>query len=163
MFRAFIHLFSLVDDIHPYCNVGNARAAQAGGPEGPGSTSYCGHSYPGVLYTFPGTAATGGEALQVRCILEGTKWVNPMLAYSPHATSLLASDKSPTATVNNKAPAFSRLMGNATTPGAVTTSINLLCTILEEMTKSTPEDIGTTEMEMFQVRAPMVCLTAGGC
>lgn len=159
MFRAYIHLFSLVKDIHPYCNVGNARAAQAGGgdgAEGPGGTSYCGHSYPGVLYKFPGTAATAGEPLEVRCILEGTKWVNPMLAYSPHSSSLLQPATGGDGTTNPKArssnaAAFARLMGNASTPSTVISSINMLCTILEEMTKCSPDDIGTTELEMFQV------------
>lgn len=182
LFRAFVHLFSLATDMHPYSNIGNARAPKAGmsNPDDAGQLgdTYCGHSYPGVMYMFPGSAGatttnsattiTGKAdlpappAMQVRCILEGTRWVNSMMAYTSLASSMsnlhLEKHGGSSSSSNSKKEASSlplpfssaRIMGNASVPGATIASMNMLGTILQEMTKTSADDIGIIELEMFQ-------------
>jgi hypothetical protein len=121
-----------VESVRAHSNIGFARAAQAGVEM---SQNLCGHSYPGTIYTFRGE---DGRPVEIRCILEGTKWVNPMFEHpilSGHVD--LVSD-------------FPRLMGNAKVAPAMLQPLNMLANVLEKLTDLSPDDIGTAKMEIYQ-------------
>ncbi len=133
LLKAVHCLLGEIDNIHCYCNTGNAHGGQASGAEDAGQRSLTGHCFTGLDYYLK---TSDNNPRICTTLLEGTKWVKPMFA-----------------TTVDKMQG-SKICRNACLDCPTLQTVNQLSSLLMELTKIpevTPTlDIGCAELQIMQ-------------
>jgi hypothetical protein len=134
-------LLGEIENIHSYCNTGNAHGGQASGGNDIGQRSLTGHCFTGLDYYLKCSGTT--EPLVRTTLLEGTKWVKPMFATSTEKMS------------------GAKICRNACLDCPTIQMVNQLSSLLMELTKIpevTPTlDLGCAELQILQGVHISVC------